>query len=201
MTDLFAEKAKDWDTRPVPQQISEAVFSALQSQVELRPDLDVMDFGAGTGLFASKVAPAVRSTVAVDVSRAMLEQLAQKPELAGRVRIACRDLLETPLDAPVDLIVSAMALHHVEDTGRLMRVFFDHLKPGGRIALADLDAEDGSFHPPGTEGVFHSGFDRDALGGLIASAGFEEVQFVTAGEVDRDDRRYPIFLVVARRPS
>ena len=76
-----------------------------------------------------------------------------------------------------------MAMHHVEDTGALVRALFAHVAPGGRVALADLDAESGSFHPPGTESVYHSGFDRDALGGLLREAGFTDVRFTTACEV------------------
>lgn len=200
MSDLFEEKAKGWDTRPIPLQISQGVFDAIARGVELRPDLRVLDFGAGTGLVASKLAPHVGSILAVDVSRAMLEELAAKEALAGKVEIVCQDLLETPLEAEVDLVVSAMALHHVEPTAQLMQVFFQQLAPGGWIALSDLDAEDGSFHPPGTEGVYHLGFEREALGAVIEEAGFESVEFVTATEVDREQRRYPIFLVTARRP-
>jgi 2-polyprenyl-3-methyl-5-hydroxy-6-metoxy-1,4-benzoquinol methylase len=201
MTDLFADKAAGWDQRPIPQQISEGVVSALRSKVDLQSNLQVLDFGAGTGLIASKIAADVGEIIAVDVSASMLEQLAKKEELAGRVRTVCQDLLDTPLESPVDLVVSAMALHHVEDTARLMQTFFAHLKPGGRVALADLDTEDGSFHPPGTEGVFHTGFDRDALRGIMEDVGFERVEFATACEVGREDRSYPVFLVVAQRPE
>jgi ubiquinone/menaquinone biosynthesis C-methylase UbiE len=201
MSDLFQDKAKDWDERPIPAQISEGLAQALPQAVTLRGDERVMDFGAGTGLIASKVAPQVGKVLAVDVSRAMLEQLAAKEALQGKVEIFHQDILEQPLGEKVDLIVSAMALHHVQDTARLMETFYRHLKPGGRIALADLDQEDGSFHPPDTEGVFHLGFDRETLGALIAQAGFVGTRFVTACEVDKDDRRYPIFLVVAERPA
>ena len=201
MTDLFRDKAADWDTRPVPMQISEGVFAALAARVPLAPELTVMDFGAGTGLVATRLAPRVGRILAVDISPAMLAQLAAKPELAGKVEIVCRDLLEAPLARTVDLIVSAMAMHHVQHTGRLVRALFAHLAPGGRVALADLDAEDGTFHPPGVEGVFHHGFDRAALGGLLETAGFVGVEFGTACQVTREDRRYAIFLVTATRPA
>lgn len=201
MTDLFAEKARDYDERPLPQQISEGVFAKLDARVPLRPDQSVLDFGAGTGLLASKMAPRVGSILAVDVSPAMLEQLADKAALQGKVRTVCQDILQDPLDLQVDLVVSAMALHHVEDTDRLLRVLRSHLRPGGRIALADLDAEDGDFHPPDTEGVFHHGFDRGALGRRAEAAGFAAVEFETACEVEREGRRYPIFLLTAERPG
>ncbi|MCB9592403.1 MAG: class I SAM-dependent methyltransferase [Sandaracinaceae bacterium] len=199
MTDLFHDKAADWDERPIPQQISEGVTRALLEAVRFEPGMTVMDFGAGTGLLASKIAPRVERLLAVDISEAMLEQLAKKPELAGKVDIHCRDILETPLEETVDLVVSAMAMHHVEDTRALFAAFHAHLVPGGHLALADLDTEPGTFHPPGTEGVFHDGFDRDATRGLLEEAGFTDVAFVTACEVDREERRYPIFLVTATR--
>jgi SAM-dependent methyltransferase len=201
VSDLFHDKAVDWDKRPFPMQISDGVSAALQKRVPLAPELRVLDFGAGTGLIASKLAPHVGQLLAVDVSPAMLEQLAAKPELAGKVRIFCQDITVAPLSERVDLIVSAMAMHHVEDTAALARALFAHLVPGGRVALADLDTEDGTFHPANTDGVFHHGFDRGRLGQLLADAGFVDVEFGTACEVDKEQRRYPIFLVTARRPS
>jgi 2-polyprenyl-3-methyl-5-hydroxy-6-metoxy-1,4-benzoquinol methylase len=200
MNDLFAEKALDWDQRPIPLQISEGVGSALQSRVTLRPDATVLDFGAGTGLLSGRLAPVVSSILAVDVSPAMLAQLASKDELRGKVKTVCQNLLEHPLGRQVDVVVSAMAMHHVQDTESLLRVLFQHLVPGGHLALADLDTEKGDFHPPGTEGVFHHGFDRDGLQRLLEKAGFVDVALATACEVAKEGRRYGIFLATARRP-
>lgn len=199
MNDLFQQKAGDWDARPVPVQISAGVGRTLLERVDLRDDMTVMDFGAGTGLICAQVAPHVGRVYAVDVSAAMLEQLVAKPELRGKVEAMEVDILATPLPQEVDLIVSAMAMHHVEDTNRLLRAFAEHLAPGGKVALADLDSEDGSFHPPDTEGVYHRGFDRDALREKLEAHGFADIEFTTAVEVDRDEKRYPVFLVTATR--
>ena len=203
MTDLFRDGADDWDTWPVPAQISAGVFDALARRVALAPALTVLDFGAGTGLLLDKLAPHVGRLVAVDISAAMLDKLAEKlgeqPELAGKVRIVCQDITRTPLDERVELVVSAMAMHHVEDTRALLAALHAHLVPGGRVALADLDAEDGSFHPPGTEGVFHHGFDRDRLARQLTDAGFVDVELDTACVVHRDERAYPVFLVTATK--
>jgi SAM-dependent methyltransferase len=198
MTDLFKEKAEDWDTRPIPAQISEGVANALKERVPLTQNLEVLDFGAGTGLVCGKLAPKVGRIIAVDISEAMLAKLKAKEELKDKVETRCQDITQNPLEEKVDLVVSAMALHHVKDTGGLLKTFARHLRPGGRIALADLDAEDGSFHPPGTEGIFHHGFVRSDLMKKAEDAGFTEVEMTTALEVHRDDRRYPVFLLTAR---
>lgn len=199
MTDLFREKAADWDTLPLPQQISQGVVRALRSRVSLSPDMTVMDFGAGTGLLSGALAPEVRHLHAVDVSASMLAQLTAKEALRDKVTAHCHDLTATPLALKVDLVVSAMAMHHVADTSSLLRALHACLRDGGRLALADLDAEDGTFHPPGTEGVFHAGFAREALAQELAAAGFDDVAFDTATVVQKEDRPYPIFLVTARR--
>lgn len=201
MTDLFHDKAQDWDSRPVPAQISSGVSAAILEALDLSGDETVMDFGAGTGLVSGHLAPHVGRILAVDVSQGMLAKLAEKPALQGKVEVFCQDILDEPLDRKVDLVVSAMAMHHVEDTAKLAQTLFDHLAPGGRVALADLDAEDGDFHPPGTEGVFHAGFEREALRAHLERAGFADVDFVTACTVDRDDKRYPVFLVTASRAA
>lgn len=104
-----------------------------------------------------------------------------------------------PLERQVDLIVSAMAMHHVEDTAHLMRTLYAHVAPGGRVALADLDVEKGDFHPPGAEGVFHRGFDRAALTAHMTAAGFVDVVFETACTVDKEGTRYSVFLATASR--
>lgn len=201
MTDHFHEKAADWDNQPVPVQISAGVFEALSTRLSLHADLTVMDFGAGTGLISGKLAPLVKKIHAVDVSPAMLEQLAKKDELAGKVTIHCQNLLERPLEVEVDLVVSAMAMHHVEDTRGLLSTLHAHLGPGGKVAIADLDAEDGTFHPEHVEGLFHHGFDREDLSRLMHETGFTDVEIETACEVHRDGRHYPVFLAIARRAS
>lgn len=198
MTDHFAEKSIDWDEQPVPLQISQAVGRLLET-LDWDASMRVMDFGAGTGLIAATIAPRVARIIAVDTSPSMLEALAAKDSLQGKVDCRCQDILDAPLEERFDAVVSAMALHHVEDTVALAARFAEHLKPGGLLALADLDREDGSFHQPGTEGVFHQGFDRAALQSILEDAGFEHVTFTTALEIEKDGKGpYSVFLVTAR---
>ncbi len=200
-TDLFADKSQEWDGNPVIQQLSYNVSNAMIANTTLTDGMTLIDFGAGTGLIASAVAPKVDKVYAVDISESMLEKLASKEHLKGIVEPVCQDITETPLDVQVDGIVSAMALHHVENTQNCLHSFATHLKTGGFVALADLDTEDGTFHPEGIEGVFHHGFDRTELQAKFERAGFTNVDFVTAHTVQRspDAPKYPIFLVTATK--
>ncbi len=199
MSNLFDKKADNWDTQSIPQQLSKTIGPAIIENIELRPDMEVMDFGAGTGLLTSHIAPLVKSVTAVDISAAMLDRLTAKPELKEKVTACCQDILDKPLDKQFDLIISAMAIHHVKATALLLESFARHLKPGAQVALADLDSEDGSFHPPQTQGVFHLGFDREAFSLLLKKSGFEDVQFLTAHIIEKDGTDYPVFLVLARK--
>jgi 2-polyprenyl-3-methyl-5-hydroxy-6-metoxy-1,4-benzoquinol methylase len=182
MADLFKEKAEDFDTNDVPRQLSAGIGACILDNVELNDGMQVMDFGAGTGLITAQVAGRVNKVTCVDVSEAMLEKLAAKQELQGKVDIVC-----------------AMAMHHVEDTDKLVQRFAEHLKPGGQVALADLDEEDGTFHPEDTEGVYHSGFNRDAFSAILKSHGFKDIHIFDATSVQREQGRYPVFLAVATK--
>jgi putative AdoMet-dependent methyltransferase len=199
MPDLFKQKASDWDANDMRTQLSTAIGTSILENIPLDDEMAVMDFGAGTGLLTRHVAPRVKSVAAVDTSAAMLEKLVAKPEFAGKVTAVCQDITVQPLDSKYDLIVSAMTMHHVEDTDQLFATFASHLRPGGQIAIADLDKEDGDFHEPGTEGIFHHGFVRDDLKAIIAKNSFEDIQFRTAHSIERNNKDYPVFLVTATK--
>ena len=99
-------------------------------------------------------------------------------------------------DAAFDLIVSSMVLHHIKDVpAALARLRHCVRPPGGWIALADLDTEDGSFHSDHT-GVYHCGFDRRVLCAWLEQAGFEEAVARDVYRFDRDGRTYRVFLVI-----
>jgi len=199
MKDLFKEKAKDWDTSDRARQLSMAIGRAILENVVLIPSMNVLDFGAGTGLITSQIAPFVKSVTAVDVSQSMLDKLRAKVELNKKVIVICQDITADPLGQEYDLVMSAMAMHHVKDTDNMLKQFAHHLKEGGQIALADLDAEDGTFHKEGTQGVFHNGFDREEFSKVLVKQGFSHIRYLTAYTVIGEKGSYPVFLVLAKK--
>jgi len=101
-------------------------------------------------------------------------------------------------------LVSSMTLHHVRDVPAVLRHSFTLLVPGGRLAVADLDTEDGSFHPD-PAGIHHHGFDRTWIRTQLESAGFQSVSVTDVCEMPRmlpdgTTRTYPLFLATAIRP-
>jgi putative AdoMet-dependent methyltransferase len=199
MTDKFQDKAKDWDVNDRVKQLSAGIGSCILKNVAMNAQMNVMDFGAGTGLITSQVAPYVSKITAVDISQAMLDQLIAKQALKDKVQALCRDITIKPTGEKYDLIMSAMAMHHVDDTDNMVKQFAAHLKPGAKIALADLDTEDGTFHPKGIEGVYHSGFDRNEFQSTLEKHGFKDVHFVTAHTVQGETKSYTVFLAMASK--
>ena len=51
------------------------VAGAVSAEVRLAADMDVLDFGCGTGLLALQLQPYVRSITGVDSSQGMLDVL------------------------------------------------------------------------------------------------------------------------------
>lgn len=197
--DFFAQKAASYEQNPQRVDNVVAIGHAIKSQVALQRDMQLLDFGSGTGLLLQQIAPLVAKITAMDVSPSMNAQLrAKAPDIGCELEVLEQDLLQTPLDRQFDGIISSMTLHHIADIPVLLREFHRLLKPGGFIALADLDLEDGSFHTEDT-GVFHYGFDRADIAAKAQAAGFNQVQVVDASVVQKPHGQYPVFLLCATR--
>ena len=194
----FDERAPEWDT---PERIERArtVACLILEAIDPAPDARVLEVGAGTGLLGLALAPHVGAVVLADASSGMLD-VAEAKIAAGAVpgvRTLRYELTVDPQpDEPFDLVVSLMALHHVPDTAAALAEMAALLVPGGRIALVDLEAEDGSFHA-GQDDEVHHGFERDGLRAQAEAAGFRDVAFRPGFEVERDGRQYALFLVTA----
>jgi len=194
--DYFSEKSKVYETEPARvdnvTNIADAILNKLTYD---KITTHVMDFGSGTGLLTTKVAPHVRKITTVDISPSMNEQLrSKKDSLPCELTMLELDLSTAELDETFDGIISSMTIHHVEDTLALFQKFHRLLNSGGTIALADLDTEDGTFHSDDT-GVFHFGFDQEEFATLAKKAGFEDVNIEIVSVAKKPYGEYPIFLL------
>jgi ubiquinone/menaquinone biosynthesis C-methylase UbiE len=200
----FDTKARQWDDNPVFQERGLKIAQAIRQAVPLHPQMRALDYGCGTGLLSFPLQDELGAILLADSSGGMLDVVSEKIATQGVTHMTPvkLDLLIDPPPAQrFDLIYTSMTLHHVPDTGRILRIFHDLLQPGGTLCIADLDQEDGSFHGPEVD--VHHGFDRADLSRRTAQAGFADVQFQTVFSIAREHesgtRDYPVFLMTARR--
>jgi len=200
----FDARARTWDQDAAKLERAARVAEEIRDLVPLRKTDSVLDYGCGTGLLGFALLPHVGHVTMADTSREMLSVVVEKIAATGTPHVVTAHLAPdaTALPGgPYDLACTLMTLHHVPDTDGVLAQFHAALRPGGYLCVADLDAEDGSFHGEGFDG--HNGFDRTDFGRRMERAGFGDVRFSTAFEVVKGEaarkRRYPVFLAVARR--
>jgi len=197
--DFFQHKANSYESDKDRVDNVSNIANMVTKEIRLDKHMQVMDFGSGTGLLLEKIAPYVKKIVAVDMSASMNKKLNDKRDLlACELEILEIDLSKTTLDKKFDSIISSMTLHHVKDIRSILTDFYNMLNHNGTIALADLDTEDGSFHTEDT-GVYHLGFDRDALIKTAKDVGFKNVKIQNASIAHKPQGADPIFLLTANK--
>ena len=202
----FDKEAAKWDANQGRVKLANEVADAIIREAMPARDMDVLDFGCGTGLVMLRLQPLVRNILGVDSSQGMLGVLEGKIKAQGiaNARTLLVDFEKNGrIQGRYHLLVSSMTLHHVPDTARLFTQWHELLLPGGLLCFADLDAEDGSFHGDNT-GVFHQGFDRQHLKKLLLSAGFHDVRDTTATTMIKDvegkgKKEFSVFLILAKK--
>ena len=204
----FDGAAATWDENPGRIQMAQDVARAIRETVKPGPADNVLDFGCGTGLLSLSLLPSVRSVVAVDSSEGMLGVLGAKiaAKHLANIRTHLADVGKgDQLPGPVDLVVSSMTFHHLENPGPVLAEMARVLRPGGRIAIADLDSDEGKFHES-PEGVFHNGFDRCTMQKYLESAGFGGIRNRTAAIARKPGpsggtRIFTVFLMTATKKA
>jgi ArsR family transcriptional regulator len=139
MRRYFDELAGKFGRQYVPGRSWKGVAEAL---LKLMPPMVIADLGAGEGTISQLMAQRAKKVIAIDNSEKMVEfgaELARKHGI-GNMEYRLGDLEDVPIrSGTVDLAFLSQALHHARHPQRAVEEARRILKPGGRIAVLDLN--------------------------------------------------------------
>lgn len=107
----------------------------------LRPDMEVFEFGCGTGSTALLHSPHVRHITATDLSQRMVEIARGKAEAEGvsNVTFTRVDFATLPVTpSSYDIVMGHSILHLVPDPQAAIDKAFTMLKPGGYLVTSTV---------------------------------------------------------------
>ena len=188
----FNHKAETFDS-PKNIFLANLVCQAVEKQLDLLSDKEILDFGGGTGLLALPLAKQAKSVILVDISEKMLEQARLKAERQEikNIHFLEQDLLKTPLEQEFDLIVVCRVLHHMPDLDATLSLFHQHLKEDGQLLIADFTKTETNHH----------GFELVELENKLIEHGFSSVhsQILYSAEDLFQGNYSELFLTVAQK--
>ena len=202
----FDKKAQEWDNDP--QKITRATVFAKEINDFIKPNkkLNALEFGCGTGLLSFKLKDSFKTITLVDNSEGMisvLKEKIEKEEIKNFIPLQINSFERDLQHLKLDVIYSLMTLHHMHDLSKTLEVFNSILEPNGFLCIADLVAEDGSFHIHHDDFDGHNGFNKDELSGIMLKIGFKLAYykecFVIEKIVDGKIKKYPLFLMICKK--
>ena len=190
----FNHVANEWDS-PEKIQLITKLANKTREIINLGGNLDVLDFGCGTGLFGMAFLENAKSMTGIDTSESMLEEFKKKSSAVNTETLLV-DLESEEINREFDLIVSSMAFHHLCEPSIVFNKLFKMLRAGGKIIIVDLEEEDGSFHPdPNAMGVKHFGFSRSEIDNWCLNLSVRK-EIYTINKVTKSEKTYAQFLAV-----
>jgi len=156
---------------------------------DLHPGDVVVDLGSGAGLDALVSARAVGDTghvYGVDMTDEMLALAEANRSKSGIANVSFLKgrIEQVPLPpASADVVISNCVINLSEDKGAVLREAFRVLKPGGRLAVADMVAlrEMPAVEPESWAACVAGAIAPDAYRELLEGAGFTEISIDLGG--------------------
>ena len=188
----FNHKAETFDS-PKNIFLANLVCQAVEKQIDVLSDKEILDFGGGTGLLSLPLAKQAKSVTLVDISEKMLEQARLKAEQQDikNIQFLEQNLLAKSLEQEFDLIVVCRVLHHMPDLDESLSLFHQHLRENGQLLLADFTKTEANHH----------GFDLAELEKQLIEHGFSSVhsQILYSAEDLFQGNYSELFLTVAQK--
>ena len=177
----FETVASHWDTLR-ESFFSKAVREKAFDTANLQPGKLAADIGAGTGYVTEGLVARGLNVIAVDQSKAMLNEL--KLKFPSSDQIDCRPGEAAKLPIPdnwVDYVFANMYLHHVETPSKAIKEMARILKPAGKLVITDMDEHDFDFLLTEHHDRW-KGFKRKDIKRWFTEAGLKNIKVDCVGE-------------------
>ncbi|CAH0537007.1 class I SAM-dependent DNA methyltransferase [Vibrio marisflavi] len=188
--DDYAEK---WELDESTIHFADHAFKALSEVVELT-DLEVLDFGCGTGLLSQRLSPLVKNIVALDSSEAMIEQLDKKMlmNVEPVVDMLTRGLVaqHPAFRKQFDLVVASSVCGFLKSFSEVADIIYAILDEGSTFVHFDWLLEDGE------QGV---GMTQAKTEQVLTSVGFESVSVSVPFEIKTQTGVKKVLMGVAKK--
>lgn len=146
---LASRKAEDWiSTLERPERVAGQKIDEVIRRLNLKPGMVVADIGAGSGVFSRPLAKAVGpngKVYAVDIQQDLLDYINKrsKEENIPNIQTVLGEYNDPRLPSRnIDLAFINDVLHHIENRAAYLRALGTYVKPGGRIAIIEMNKND-----------------------------------------------------------
>ena len=137
--DSFTTQAKAFASNPWV--TNEERISRLVASARLKGTERVLDIATGPGYIAEAFAKAAREVIGVDLTAAMLAIGEERAKERGISNVSFRigDVQQLPFEnEQFDVVVSRLALHHMQEPGRVVREMARVCRVGGTVLVEDI---------------------------------------------------------------
>ena len=174
----FKGRAKDWDndsrikrSKIVAEKINEIIGNEKYNSI--------MEYGCATGLISLNLCDKFKKVTLMDSEKEMIKIVKEKLDKCKKSNIfpIQIDLVnEAYKGDKFDLIYTSLAIHHIQNTEKIIKIFYNLLNENGMLCIIDLDKEDGSFHINQKDFNGHNGFEHRYMENIFESVGFSNIK-------------------------
>ena len=138
----LTEQARNFETRSMNFTKQDYLDYTVSCVAPQKTD-KVLDVAAGTCACGRSIAPFVQNVTCLDLTAAMLavgKDAAEKQGLCN-IDLVLGDAEQMPfLESSFDIVISRLAFHHFPHPERCFAEMIRVLKPGGKLAVIDMEA-------------------------------------------------------------
>ena len=140
----FESRAKDWDNDSRIKR-SKIIAEKINELIGNEKYNSIMEYGCATGLISLNLCDKFKKVTLMDSEKEMIKIVKDKLDKSKKnnvfpIWINLMD--ESYKEEKFDLIYTSLTLHHILNTEKIIKIFYNLLNENGLLCIIDLDKED-----------------------------------------------------------